>query len=556
MTVTSTRSGSHMSIKRPFSKQDLYEGFSGLMSFAFCFSSVGVIPSLSVSFTTSVGLGGPAEVFWAWIVGSVFTIISALSMAEICSNYPRAGSVYAWSAGLASEAWSPVFSYVTGWASMLGNCAGDAAFAYGFAQAVGFTITTANPDYEITPGFITGVSIGICWVWAILNCVRSDILGYFNNAGLFLQGGASIVIVIVVLSMAQQYAPAKLVFTFGEDCTQFPGTQNMSSMNYDDGLGDGNALPCSSIDTAYTIVLGITTCLFAFVGYDAAGQMSEETQNAETSAPRGILLTAISCAIFGAVYILAFLFSSQDIRQLANPLADTFANGAQSEGLGLMIVLVLMYFFAGHSSLTATSRILFALARDDGIPFSYCFVQVWGVSKVPVRTVVLTAVLDTILMFFSLFSSQALTAILGTSVVGYQLSYAIVFVERFIFRYRWKPGPFSIGILSLPFALIAAVWQISTSVVFLWPTVFPVTAATMNYTVVVASGFMFIAAVYWILFARYHFVGPYGDLVGFEAEEKPELPTESRVTNNSTVSQDAQVMKEHTMTGKEPTFRL
>ncbi len=57
-------------------------------------------------------------------------------MAEICSTYPSAGSVYHWSGMLANKKWAPSVCYITGWFNFLGNAAGDASFAYGFSSVV------------------------------------------------------------------------------------------------------------------------------------------------------------------------------------------------------------------------------------------------------------------------------------------------------------------------------------------------------------------------------------------------------------------------------------
>jgi len=70
---------------------------------------------------------------WGWIIGSFFSILVGLSMAEICSSYPSAGSVYHWAGMLANEKWAPFSSYICGWFNFMGNAAGDASFAFGFA---------------------------------------------------------------------------------------------------------------------------------------------------------------------------------------------------------------------------------------------------------------------------------------------------------------------------------------------------------------------------------------------------------------------------------------
>jgi amino acid transporter len=71
------------------------------MSFSFCFTAVAVISSSSLLFSYGLVTGGPAVMIWGWIIASVFTILVGLSMAEICSSYPSAGSVYHWAGMLA-----------------------------------------------------------------------------------------------------------------------------------------------------------------------------------------------------------------------------------------------------------------------------------------------------------------------------------------------------------------------------------------------------------------------------------------------------------------------
>jgi amino acid transporter len=76
--------------------QELYRGFSPFMSFSFCFTAVNVLTAISIGFTYTLNTGGSGVAIWSWMLGSVFTILIGLSLAEICSVYPSAGSVYHW----------------------------------------------------------------------------------------------------------------------------------------------------------------------------------------------------------------------------------------------------------------------------------------------------------------------------------------------------------------------------------------------------------------------------------------------------------------------------
>jgi amino acid transporter len=77
---------------------------------------------------------GPATIFWGFIVVFAMSTVVSFSMAEICSAYPSAGSVYHWSAQLVPVKWAPLASYVCGWFNFVGNAAGDSSFAYFFAK--------------------------------------------------------------------------------------------------------------------------------------------------------------------------------------------------------------------------------------------------------------------------------------------------------------------------------------------------------------------------------------------------------------------------------------
>jgi amino acid transporter len=123
-------------------KQELRRGFSSFMSFSFCFTAVNVLTSISIGFTYTLTSGGSGIAIWSWIIGSVFTILVGLSLAEICSVYPSAGSVYHWyvakqiivsllidhcnyrSGKLVSPGYAPLASFICGWFNFIGNVAG------------------------------------------------------------------------------------------------------------------------------------------------------------------------------------------------------------------------------------------------------------------------------------------------------------------------------------------------------------------------------------------------------------------------------------------------
>jgi amino acid transporter len=223
------------------------------MSFAFCFTAVSVIPSISLGFTSGVGLGGPAEIVWAWIIGSTFCIINGAAMAEISSVYPSAGSVYHWAGQMGPPKWSAISSYICGWFNFLGNAAGDAAFSSGFATCITYAMAIADPEgTPLSTGAQVGISIAVLGSWAVIDISRTDFQGWMNNLAVFWQIAGSMIIVITLLALAPERASGSLVFLQGIDWTNVTMTSDEPYL--------GMKVP------AYTVVLGITSCLFAFTG--------------------------------------------------------------------------------------------------------------------------------------------------------------------------------------------------------------------------------------------------------------------------------------------------
>ena len=68
---------------------------------------------------------------------------------------------------------------------------------------------------------------------------------------------------------------------------------------------NGSNLPSVS----YTWCIGLLMCLFGFSGYEGGAHMAEETKNASSSAPRGIVLTCIASSLTGLFYIGGLLYA-------------------------------------------------------------------------------------------------------------------------------------------------------------------------------------------------------------------------------------------------------
>ena len=82
-------------------KQELRRGISPFGSFAMCFTNAAIIPSLFLQMQFGFKTGGPVVMLYGWLFVGVLTMVTGAVMAEICSVYPVAGSVYYWAGALA-----------------------------------------------------------------------------------------------------------------------------------------------------------------------------------------------------------------------------------------------------------------------------------------------------------------------------------------------------------------------------------------------------------------------------------------------------------------------
>jgi amino acid transporter len=479
-------------------KQELDRGLGAFMNFAFGFTEVSVLASISSVYSYGLATGGPVVIFWGWVITFAATMVVAYSMGEICAAYPSAGSVYHWAGMITPIRYRPAASYICGWANFLGNAAGDAAFAYSWATFIG-AAAVAGGGEALTVGAQVGISILILTVWTSLNFFNVATVGWVNNGAAILQISSVFILLIGLLAAANSLNTAEYVLT---------------AYNNDTGWSS----------RSYVCAIGLLTSLFGFSGYEASAHMAEETVGSRTAAPYGIINTCWATGIVGLFYIIALLFTTTNISSATDDgltevaAVNVFLSACGNDfGNFLAWLIVINLFFAGVSSVTVTGRITFALVRDGAFPYSDYWSKVNETTKAPVRALIFVYIFDTILLLLPLASTVAFDSIVGIATIGFDVSYGIPIFLKLLFNYDSFPStPMSLGWKSNLFNVIAVCWLFGTSILLFLPTENPITANNMNYTVLVVSMVAISATVYWFAYAKDNFRGPgqgKGDIV-------------------------------------------
>lgn len=256
----------------------------------------------------------------------------------------------------------------------------------------------------------------------------------------------------------------------------------------------------------------LTPILSALDFYSSAAHMSEETQNAQTGGPRGIIMAIVVASVVGWVFLVGMTFCITDFEaQIVSPhvgvaLSQIFLDSA---GLRLAIFLILIIlgaqFFCGSALTLASSRMVYAFARDGALPLSKHLHKL-NKEKSPVAAVWFNIAFCFILGLPYIWSETAYSAIVSVNTIASSISYLIPILCRIILaRDTFEPGPFNLGRFSTPIGIISSLWIICTSALFLCPTQAPVTAENMNYALVPFVIVIGLCVSYYAIWGRHWF---------------------------------------------------
>jgi amino acid transporter len=244
--------------------------------------------------------------------------------------------------------------------------------------------------------------------------------------------------------------------------------------------------------------------------------MCEEVQNPHLEVPKAIVLSVVGAGITGIVYLLPILFVLPPVEILlavtnGQPIGLLFkiVTGSAGGGFGLLFLLLGVWMFAGIGALTASSRCLWAFARDGAVPGHQLWRKVNKRFDVPLYAILLSTVIDALLALIYLGSSAAFNSFTGVATICLGASYAVpIAVSVVRGRNMVRNSPFSLGRFGYAINIVTVLWVILATVLFCMPTALPVTPSTMNYASVVFTFFALVSVFWYFVYARKYFTGP------------------------------------------------
>ncbi|KAL0946011.1 hypothetical protein HGRIS_012288 [Hohenbuehelia grisea] len=259
--------------------------------------------------------------------------------------------------------------------------------------------------------------------------------------------------------------------------------------------------------------LAVPWAVYTLEGCETAAQVSEESRNAELLAPLGVILSIVGSYIIGLAYMLALLFAVQSIPSVqtsafAIPIAQLYHDAVGRDlTIVCLTVIALAQFMAAVTAFTASSRLMYALARDDAVPAKGVFMRLnrW---QAPYAGVWVSVLIGCAISCAYIGSVIAFNAILSAVAVSVMLSY----LQPIIIRVFWpdslpERGPITLGRFSWAINFASFAFTTFICILFILPTAHPVNELNMNYAVVAVGGLLLLVTAAWALWGRYHFVG-------------------------------------------------
>ncbi|HSI15906.1 MAG TPA: amino acid permease, partial [Chthoniobacter sp.] len=337
-----------------------------------------------------------------------------------------AGGLYHWSSILGGKGWG----WATAWFNLLGVLFVTAAVnvgAYTLFVNLILPFFGADPTKLTVMHQIIGVSI-ITGTQALFNHLGIKITTLLTDFSGYLIFAVSIILTIAMLAFAPTHDFGRL-FSFA----------NMS------GDAGGGVWPASE-NGGFMLLLALLWPIYTITGFDASAHTSEETVNAATNVPKGILRSVYLSGIFGFIMVASFIVALPSIPEGVKEGANVFfwlmdkVIPAWLQG-PLKIGIVVANYLCGLACVTSTSRMAYAFARDGGLPkFLKVVSPKFGVPAAAIWTGSMATVACTLY-------APAYTTLTVACVIMLYISYVMpTVVGIFVYGKSWtRMGPFNLG---------------------------------------------------------------------------------------------------------------
>jgi len=517
--------------------QELYRNMGGFSNFAISFSIISILTGAVILYDYGLAWAGKAAVMIGWPLVTVFVVCIAAAMAEIASAYPTAGGLYYWASKMKNKNWG----WWTAWLNLLGQFAIVAGINYAAAGFINATIVdrifggTFNTYQLLAPdaegvatfnGLVNGqlITMGVLMlVQLAMNIGGINLVALLNQVSVWWHIAIVAAVVVLVGFLGKPDESGLSLFAIAPQDT---------AGSWDNTFGDfslkyGSAFTYPLLAAFFFSLLQAN---WTYTGYDASAHVAEETVGARVSSAWGVFLSVAVSAVVGYVFLVALTLHTPDLSALFPASLDDASTYSQYYfGGGVAVISILVYnlgeflgdliaagiaiamAFCGLSSVAAAGRMLYAFARDDGLPASGWLKQVSHRYRTPANSligIVVVSWLFTVAAFI-VGGGTAIVIVTAISTIFLYAAYGVCIYLGLTTTEWLGHRVWSLGRWSKPIGWVAVFWVVVLMVLFSFPT-----SGNISWPFMLA--FVVLLLVYYFGWARSRFKGP--QIHGGEAE--------------------------------------
>jgi amino acid transporter len=282
--------------------------------------------------------------------------------------------------------------------------------------------------------------------------------------------------------------------------------------------------PASTYPIIAAFFFSLLQANWTYTGYDASAHVAEETIGARVSSAWGVFLSVAVSAVAGYVFLMALTLHTPDLSTLfPQTLATPLQDGASQYyfGSGVAVISILVYnmgeflgdlvsagiaiamAFCGLSSVAAAGRMLYAFARDDGMPMSGWLKKVSHRYRTPANSLTAIVVVSWLFSVAAFFvgGGTAIVIVTAVSTIFLYAAYGVCIYLGATTSDWLNHRVWSLGRWSKLIAWIAVLWCVVLMGLFSFPTSGNISWPFMVITVL-------LLLVYYFGWARKRFKGP------------------------------------------------
>ncbi len=438
--------------------QELSRRMSGFSNFAISFSIICILAGGISAFPAAFNALGSGGAFLIWLVGGVLAMSVAVGMGQIASSFPTAGGLYHWSSHLGGKFWG----WATAWFNLIGLiCVVSSVDVLLYTVFFKDLLLATVLGVDVSGWGATQQTIFLVIALgsqAILNHYFINITTKLTDLSGYVILGLTVVLIVTLFAFSSVPLDITRLWTF----------QNVT------GDAGGGVVPFRTENVAFAFLLGLSYVCYTITGFDASAHTSEETQDAQVNVPKGMWTAVFWSWVFGLVAVAAYVLTMPDLKEAAALGWGSFfymwsaSRMPYALSLFLAIGMVLVNYICALAGLTSTSRMMYAFARDGGLPASEALAKVSTVYRTPGTAVWVSA----IFAFASTLYAPAYLILAVACAVFLYISMVMPIAAGLIAEgsAKWKEkGPFNLGGLSKPNAFLAIIFGIVLAISGFFP---------------------------------------------------------------------------------------